>query len=378
MKFKLVCRVVAMVAAAAAFGSTTLAADRQPRYDFSTIDTELSRECRSGEFSGVVLVRAHGRTLYEHECGEADLTNHIPITRDTRFRIHSTSKMMTALAVMRLVEQGKIGLDRSIADYIPDVPKEWKPVTVRTLLNHTSGIPDYTELMLYQFRADQPSAMRLTLAALTPDQRKLKTNPGEHFNYNNFGFELLADIAAHVTGEPFAQVVQELVLTPAGMKSASLEAPYMVDGHPVGVTEDGLALGYNGSPAKLEQAIPWSFIQLGAGSVRASVDDFVALDQALSEGKIVSPETWNLMTSNPVHPSAGDHNPPDRGFGLGVILESADGVRMQGHTGGTNGYISDFERYPDDGAMMVALTNRVFVNTTWLRDGVAKVLKQAR
>jgi CubicO group peptidase (beta-lactamase class C family) len=279
---------------------------------------------------------------------------------------------------MRLVELAKIGLDRSIADYIPDVPKEWKPVTIRSLLNHTSGIPDYTELMLYHFRADQPSAMRLTLAALTPDQRQLKTNPGERFNYNNFGFELLADAAAHVTGEPFAQVVQELVLTPAGMKTASFETPNIVDGHPVGVTEDGLALGYNGSPARLDQTIPWSFVQLGAGAVRALADDLIALDQALSDGKIVKPETWESMTSNPVHPSAGDHNPPDRGFGLGVILESSDGVRMQGHTGGTNGYISDFERFPDDDAMMIALTNRGFVKTTWLRNGVAKVLKQAR
>jgi D-alanyl-D-alanine carboxypeptidase len=377
MKFMHVCCIVT-VASAFALSSSALAADRGARYDFSAINAELSRECKVGEFSGVVLVRAHGHDLYEHQCGEADLVNHIPITRDTRFRIHSISKMMTALAVMRLVEQGKIGLDHSISDYIPDVPKEWKPVTVRTLLNHTSGIPDYSEVMLYQFRADHPSAMELTLAALTPEQRRLKTNPGERFSYNNFGFELLADVAAHVTGEPFAQVVQELVLTPAGMKTASLEAPFIIDGHPVGVSEDGLALGYNGSPAKLEQTIPWSFTQLGAGAVRASANDFVALDQAPSEGKIVSSETWKLMTSNPVHPSAGDHNPPDRGFGLGVILESADGVRMEGHTGGTNGYISDFERYPDDGAMMIALTNRGFVKTTWLRDGVAKVLKQAR
>ena len=72
----------------------------------------------------------------------------------------------------------------------------------------------------------------------------------------------------------------------------------------------------------------------------------------------MSPDTWTLMTSNPVHPPEGDHNPTTRGFGLGVIIESADGVIMQGHTGGTNGYISDFERLPDNGAMMIALTNR--------------------
>lgn len=366
------------IAAVAIATPAALAAGLRSKYNFSEVNAELVRECRSGAFAGVVLVRAHGRDLYEKECGNADIINHVPITRTTRFRIHSTSKLLTALTVMRLVEQGKIGLDRSITDYLPEAPAEWKPVTVRTLLNHTSGIPDYTEVMLYHFRVDQPSAMRVTLAALTPEQRALKSKPGERFSYNNFGFELLADAVAHVTGRPFADVERALVLDPAGMKTASIEMPNIVDGHPVGVTEDGLALGYNGSPAKLEQSIPWSFVQLGAGAVRASVDDFVALDDALSAGRIVKPETWATMTSNGVTPPPGAREGTDNQWGLGVNLEEHDGVRMIGHKGGSNGYISAFERFPDDGAMMIVLSNRGFTQTRWLREGVAKVLKQAR
>jgi CubicO group peptidase (beta-lactamase class C family) len=366
------------IAALAVVSSGGSAAGPRSKYDFSAVNSELARECRTGEFAGVVLVRAHGRDLYEKECGEADLVNRVPITRATRFRIHSTSKLLTALTVMRLVEQGKIGLDRSILDYIPEAPPEWKPVTIRTLLNHTSGIPDYTELMLYHFRADQPSAMRVTLAALSREQRQLKTKPGERFSYNNFGFELLADVVERASGEPFAKAVQELVLGPAGMKTASIESPNIVDGHPVGVTEDGLALGYNGSPAKLEQSIPWSFVQLGAGAVRASADDFVALDEALSAGKIIKPETWLTMTSDAVRPPPGAREGTDNTWGLGVNLEEHDGVRLQGHKGGSNGYISAFERFPDDGAMMIVLSNRGFTKTAWLREGVAKVLKQAR
>lgn len=244
------------IAALAVVSSDGSAAGPRSKYDFSAMNSELVRECRTGEFAGIVLVRAHGRDLYEKECGEADIVNRVPITRATRFRIHSTSKLLTALTVMRLVEQGKIGLDRSILDYIPEAPPEWKPVTIRTLLNHTSGIPDYTELMLYHFRADQPSAMRVTLAALTREQRQLKTQPGERFSYNNFGFELLADVVARATGEPFAKAVQELVIGPAGMKAASIESPNIVDGHPVGVTRTGSRSATTDHPRSSSRASP--------------------------------------------------------------------------------------------------------------------------
>jgi len=371
---------MAMALTLAIAGSPAAGTNAKPRqgYDFSAVNTELDRQCKSGEFSGVVVVRARGRQLYEKKCGDADIINHVPISHETRFRIFSTSKLLTALTVMRLVELGKLGLDNSIAAYVPDAPAEWKPVTIRSLLNHTSGIPDYTELLLYNFREDHPSAMKLTLAALRPEQRALKTTPGEHFSYNNFGFELLADAVARATGKPFSQDVQELVFTPAGMKSASVESPNLLLGHPFARAEDGLAIGYNGSPAKLEQAAPLSFVQLGAGAVRANVDDFVALDDALSAGKIVRPQTWELMTSDPVTPPPGAREGTDNSFGLGVNLEEHDGVRLQGHKGGTNGYISAFERFPDDGAMMIVLANRGFTATKWLREGVAKTLKEAR
>jgi len=368
---------IALALALTLAGSSAIA--RTPQgYDFSAVNAELTRQCISGEFSGIVVVRVRGRELYAKDCGWADMANLVPIERGTRFRIFSTSKLLTALTVMRLVEQGKMGLDNSVADYLPDVPKEWRAVSLRSLLNHTSGIPDYTELLLYHFRSDHPTAMKDTLAALTPEQRALATRPGERFSYNNFGFELIADAAAHVTGKPFGQVVKEVVLVPAGMKNASVEAPNMVAGHPLTVAEDGLANGYNGSPDKLEQAAPWSFVQLGAGAVRASVDDFVALDEAISAGKIVTPQTWALMTSNPVTPPPGAREGTDNSFGLGVNLEEHDGVRLQGHKGGTNGYISAFERFPDDGAMMIVLANRGFTATKWLREGVAKTLKEAR
>lgn len=138
-------------------------------------------------------------------------------------------------------------------------------------------------------------------------------------------------------------------------------------GHPQPVNETGLAFGYNGAPSSLEQAVNYAFIQLGAGAVRATVDDFIALDAALSAGKIVS--RWSLedMMRIPAdRPESGVK------FGLGVFVGEVSGVKMHGHTGGTNGYISDFKCYTDDDAMLIALANPGFVKTRWLREAMAK------
>ena len=146
-------------------------------------------------------------------------------------------------------------------------------------------------------------------------------------------------------------------------------------GHPASVNEPGLAIGYNGSPGKLEQATNYAFVQLGAGAIRATVQDFIALDAALGAGKILAPASVREMTRTLLPDERAETG---RSWGLGVIARETDGVAMRGHTGGTNGYISDFERFPDDDAMMIALTNRGFTKTRWLADGVAKMLKAAR
>jgi D-alanyl-D-alanine carboxypeptidase len=344
-------------------------------HDFSELQTELERQCAAGEFSGVLLVRARGRDIFEHHCGQADIINDIANTRDTRFRIFSTSKLLTALAIMRLVELDSIDLDTPVRTYIPELPPEWSRATVAQLLNHTSGIPDHTNRLLEHFRRDHPTAMRATLAALTDEEKRLLAPSGQNFAYNNFGFELLAHAAERVEGKAFAEVVRELVFLPAGMTNASIEPPNILVGHAFPVTEPGLALGYNGAPGELTQAIAYAFVQLGAGAVRATADDFARLDEALSAGRVIRPESWERMIRDPVAPA--DPRLAGRGFGLGVIVAEQDGVRMHGHTGGVNGFISDFERFPDQDAMMILLSNRGFTRTAGIRGMIAETLGAA-
>jgi CubicO group peptidase (beta-lactamase class C family) len=364
----------------AIIGLPVLAIAENPRgevgataYDTSKIEAEFKRQCGNGTFSGVILVRARGRELFSRSCGEADILNHITNTRETRFKIYSTSKLITALSVMRLVEQKRLTLDAPITQYITDAPDAWEKVTLRRLLNHTSGVKDLTPNLVTAYQQDYDTAFHHVLSALTGHDIELDNPPGAHFAYNNFGFELLAMAVERVMGKPFPMAVKELVFDAAGMKTASFQPPSVTMGHLMDTGEEGLAIGYNGEPSKLVQATNWAFVQMGAGAIRASVDDFVALDAALKDGRVVRKATLDDMVRDPVSPPP-DYPTPTRKFGLGIFVQDIDGVRLEGHTGGTNGYISDFERFPEEDAMMMALTNRGFVKTSWLREAVAQML----
>lgn len=351
---------------------SSVAASAAERPDFRPLEAQLVTACEAGEFSGVLAVARRGEMLFQHVCGQADPVNGVANTPETRFKIFSTSKYLTAIAILRLCENGEMDLDAPIRRYLADAPSSWAGVTVRNLLNHTSGLPDLTEAMLARFSVDHPTAMKAVLNDLPEEETRLLEAPGENFRYNNFGFELLAHAAAATRGEPFDRLLDELVLKPAGMTTASVEAPNLVAGHPVAVQEEGLAIGYNGAPGALSQAENWAFIQLGAGAVRASLADMLALDRALDEGRLLKPESLAEMRAAPVVSRDGKAVVGPRGYGLGVVISSAAGQAMIGHSGGTNGYIADFEQLPDQDAVLVILTNRGFTRLQALREQVGR------
>lgn len=350
-----------------------LAAERP---DFAPLEAQLVKACEAGEFSGVFALARRGEMLFQHVCGQADPVNGVANTPETRFKIFSTSKYLTAIAILRLCENGEMDLDAPVSRYLADAPSSWAGVTVRNLLNHTSGLPDLTEAMLARFSVDHPTAMKAVLIDLPEDATRPLEGPGENFRYNNFGFELLAHAAAAARGAPFDRVLDELVLKPAGMTTASVEAPNMVAGHPVAVQEEGLAIGFNGAPGALAQAQNWAFIQLGAGAVRASLADMLALDRALDEGRLLKPESLTEMRAAPVVSREGKAVVGAKGYGLGVVVSSAAGQTMVGHSGGTNGYIADFEQLPDQDAVLVILTNRGFTRLQPLREQVGRAFSE--
>lgn len=339
---------------------------------YSSLEAELQSVCEAGTFAGVVMVAQEGRPIFTHACGLADPANGVPHAIDTRFKIFSISKMVTALTVMSLTETGELSVDAPLSDYLPNIPLAWRTVTIRQLLNHTSGIPDLFERVLELYFDDHPTSMERLLNALDDDAAAMASAPGARFQYSNFGYELVAHAASRATGQSFRDLIRARVFDPAGMSSADIEPEHVLNKHPVFLFDPSVAVGFNGEPGHLVTAGSLSFTQLGAGAVRAAAPDFLALDRALTDGRIVRPETLAAMTERLVRNVEGEaRTMDDEGVGLGFWVQPTVAGPAVGHTGGTNGYISSFQRFPEHNAMVIIMSSRGFTRTRSLLHAAA-------
>ena len=332
--------------------------------NFGILQSELDAHCSDGRFSGAVAVVVAGAPVFQKACGK-------DVSTESRFKIFSTSKLLTALAVMALVEEGRMELDAPAARYLNGLPPAWSAVTVRQLLDHTSGLPDETNALLAAFQTDHGAAMHKVLAD-RQDAAAPATAPGSTWRYNNFGYELLADAAARVDGASFDKVLAKRVLEPAQMADALVElAVADGEGDPKSAPDPRLVAGYVRDEDGVSEAVSYSFVQLGAGAVHATAADFIALERALRDNRIVSAGTWREMVEQ-AHANAPAV--PSARYGLGVMSVARAGLGLQGHTGGTNGYISSYRRIPSRDAMVVALSNFGWAEIKWIEEAVAIAL----
>jgi D-alanyl-D-alanine carboxypeptidase len=292
-----------------------------------------------------VAVVKNGRTVLAKGYGFADLENDVPATPETVYRIGSITKQFTSAAIMRLMEQGKLSLDDTLQKFLPNVPTQGNRVTLRHLLNHTSGIKSYTSLgpkWQRVVRLDLATDSVVALFANEPFDFK----PGDAWLYDNSGYFLLGMIIEKVSGKRYGQYLQDELFTPLGLKSTMYcdQAPLIKH------RAQGYALRPDGQFINAE---PLSMTQpYAAGSLCSTVNDLAAWTLALSSGKVVSPASYKLMTTPG---TLNDGKALTYGFGLGI--GAVGGHRQVSHNGGINGFISELHHYPDDSLVTVVLTN---------------------
>lgn len=342
----------------------------------------------SGRFSGVVLVAQGGRVRFERAYGLASVELAVPNTPATRFRLHSVTKQFTAAAVLQLAARGRVDLDASVRAYLPELPAAWQGATVHQLLTHTSGIPDVEDVWADSLIARGAARQLDNLARVAPALARvpLAAAPGAAWRYNNFGYDLLACVVERASGRPFAAYLAAEVFGPAGMTGAGVDARAEGGGYVASAVVPGLASGYNGEPGRLQGAAPRSFAQPGAGSVYATARDVWRYDEALTRGAVVSAAQQRLGVERAFRLSA-------RGaYGYGWIVTratadtAASPARAAGgvgaspdayflhHSGGNNGYVSEYARYPREGASIVVLANRNAAEPEALRGAIAALL----
>jgi CubicO group peptidase (beta-lactamase class C family) len=275
--------------------------------------------------------------------GDASIELHRPATAATVYRIGSITKQFTSAEIMRLAERGKLSIDDPITKYLPDVPTHGQTITIRRLLNHTSGIHNYTAEPAWRSTWAQQLSPRQIVAFVDHDSLDFK--PGDKWSYSNTNFVLLGMIIEKVTGETYANYLEHDLFKPLGLTQTSYcpsrpSDPTFADGYSIG-----------SGPAK-----PAEFLDMthphGAGAICSTVRDLVKWQRALQGGRVVNAKSYALMTT----PDTLNNGKPLT-YGFGLATGRLGTHRQIGHSGGINGFTTASSYYPDDSVNVVVFSN---------------------
>lgn len=317
-----------------------------------------------------VVVRKDGRTAFERGYGRRDLRSNLPVDVHTNFRLASFSKQFTATAIMLLVHDGKLRYDEPITDIFPEFPVYGMEITLRRLLNHTSGLHDYEDLMMKKYSGQPwqsiPQIDDQGVLDLLEGESDTKFPPGSKWEYCNGGYEVLANVVRKVSGHPFREFLRDRIFAPLNMNETVVfqYGKNQVADRAYGYTHDnGVWLETDQSPTSAT---------LGDGAVYSSVDDLIRWDDALRAHTLLSAEEFRPAVMPVQLPenagiSAGTHP----GYGFGWFLDTYNGQPRMWHTGGTIGFQTVIERFPEQELTIVVLANRTDLNPKRLADKVA-------
>lgn len=319
-----------------------------------------------GGFNGAWLYAENGEIVSKGVMGFRDPESTLPIEEDTIFQLASVTKQFTAAAVMLTVREGKLGLDDEIIKFFPELEK-YKGATVRHLLTHTSGIPDYFDDMdwfidLWKKENRVPSGAEIPRFLLETEAEPYGA-PGETFQYSNTGYNLLAEIVEKVSGTPFEEFLKKNVFEPAGMENTRC-CHIRRDGVPfenyarATVIEDDR---YVADVDSEEDRVVIAFDGLnGDDYVYTNLFDMLTWDRALKEGRVLTPEEQKLMYT-PVTLNSGEAFVDEDGDGYGFgwfVTDDKEVGRIVSHSGGMPGVHTWFKRFLDTDRTLVILCNR--------------------
>ena len=344
----------------------------------SQIDSVFASLKSSNAPGAAALVVREGRIVFRRGYGVTDLRTVRPIDAKTNFRLASFTKQFTAACIMLLAHDGKLHYDDHLTDFFPEFPAYGKAITVRNLLNHTSGLEDYGELLMKQYPDTPPEKVPQILDAgvlkLLEQQTSGKFPPGSKWEYSNSGYAVLAMIVEKVSGKSFGEFLRERIFVPLKMKNTLAyqkgknEVPHRAYGH----TKEKDAWH------ETDQS-PTSAV-LGDGGIYSSLDDLAKWDRALREHTLLSgAEMQPALT--PVQPTDGPAKSPEGqtvSYGFGWFLDPYQSHKRMSHNGDTIGFQTTIQRFPDDKMTIIVLANRVDINPEELALKVADLYLETK
>lgn len=350
------------------------------------IDSIFTSLIQPGDPGAAVLVRKDGQILFETGYGVRDLRTRAKIDPETNFRLASFTKQFTAMAIMQLVHDGKLRYDDHLTDIFPDFPPYGKEITIRQLLTHTSGLPDYEDLMEVREKNGGPK--------WSPDHQiqddevlaLLKAHPvglfppGTRWQYCNSGYVVLGIIVAKVSGMPYREFLHRRIFAPLKMDHT------LVYQKGVNVISRR-AFGHSKENDKLvETDQSATSATLGDGGVYSNVVDLTKWDEALSKHTLLSerevqPALVPVKLADGSEPhwprdarATDTADPPAVMYGFGWFLDPYHSHARNYHDGGTQGFRTTIQRFVDDHFTIIILSNRTDLNPNALSLKVADLL----
>lgn len=301
---------------------------------------------RGTDSPGCVLgISRRGQVVLTHAYGMADIESRVPLTPHSIMHAASLAKSITALSVLLLVKDGKLGLDDDVRRWLPELPAYRTPVTVRQLLTHTSGLRDFFELLiLARGRFEEDRITDADAMAVVRRQRALNFPPGTEYSYSNTGYLLAAHIVARVSGQPFSTFVAERIFAPLGMTETRLRDD-------VAALIPGRAIGYAPRGNGWRTSTP-NYDVVGPTNLETTVGDLLKWIDNLAH-PVVGDSAMIRQMLTPTLLATGD----TAFYGFGLSLQQERGLRLVEHEGRDPGFRAYLGWYPDSAVGVALLCN---------------------
>ena len=328
--------------------------------DTAAVDSLLAEYDLAQGPGASALVIHQGQVVFSKGYGLANLAMDTPVSAVTNFRLASITKQFTAMCIMILYSQGQLDYEQTLTGIFPDFPGYGNTITLRHMLHHTSGLRDYfgiiSDTVTKQLR-DQ-DVLDLMMA-----ENSTYYNPGSEYRYSNSGYALLALIVEHISGQSFADFLNENIFLPLDMLGTV-------------AYEDGISTVFNRAYGYIfsndiyrlnDQSLTSAV--LGDGGIYSSTADMVLWDQALYTAQLVPFDVLNeAFISGTLNSGA------KIGYGFGWVLDTYLYRKRVSHTGSTTGFKNVYQRYPNERLSIIVLTNRSTGSPKDIANGIAQTI----
>lgn len=328
------------------------------------LDSLLNRINKRHDFHGAVLVAKNKKIVYQNQVGYADFRKKTPLNSESVFQLASVSKQFTAAAIMQLKEKSKLKLTDSVNAYFPDFP--YKNITIRNLLNHTSGLPKYFWVAEHEWKENKPPTNKDLMEVLPISKAQRFFKPGRNFDYSNTGYFVLASIIEKVTGISFNQYLQKNIFEPLNMRNSYV---YSYQNDTIRKNQlKGYRLYRGWKHIKIGNTVNDAIV--GDKNVYSTLEDLFKWTYGLNSGGLITQESLDLMYTKG-ETIYGRKVP----YGFGFRLDSSDKKNIY-HYGKWNGFSTALTNYLEEDMLVIVLEHTSYNSLKYLNKKIKKIVTE--